>query len=142
MSGKAESDSRWREISLVLTDDAGIAEINRRLFGRDSATDVISQAYAPMPGEGDAQTGEIVVNAERAVALGKKGYWTASHELALYIAHGCDHLAGGRDSTAEGRRRMRRRELRWLRLIAGEGFPGKLITPHPKRRMRRKVRNV
>jgi len=39
-------------------------------------------------------------------------------ELALYLAHGCDHLAGADDATPRQRAAMRRRELRWLRAAA------------------------
>jgi len=38
----------------------------------------------------------------------------AADELALYLAHGCDHLSGANDRTLRERRRMRRRELLWL----------------------------
>ena len=43
---------------------------------------------------------------------------TADRELALYLAHGCDHLTGADDATPAGRARMRRRELGWLRELA------------------------
>ena len=58
---------------------------------------------------------EIIVNAERAWLAGsRRRGWSPSRELALYIAHGCDHLNDERDTTPAGRRRMRRRELHWL----------------------------
>jgi len=98
----------------VLTDDAGIAPLNQQYFGKSSPTDVISILYAPMPGEDDSVRGEIHVNVLRAQVLGDDS-GAASRELALYIAHGIDHLTGASDRTAAQRRQMLQRELGWLR---------------------------
>lgn len=105
---------------LVLMDDVSIAAVNEACFGRFSPTDVISCRYDAIPGvpvdEGDSA--EIFVNVERAVAEGSTrsgSRWSVSKELALYMAHGCDHLTGASDHTAAERQRMRARELRWLR---------------------------
>jgi ssRNA-specific RNase YbeY (16S rRNA maturation enzyme) len=70
-----------------------------------------------MPGDNHMHSAEIFVNVERAVVTAqKRNGWSASKELALYIAHGCDHLISGEnDANAAERMRMRRRELRWLR---------------------------
>lgn len=104
----------WVEVSLLLTDDAGITAVNRTCFGTDRPTDVISFSYDPLPGEPEnVRTGEIIVNMERAMTEGdKRG--GAGRELALYIAHGCDHLTGARDDTPAQRARMRQRETAWL----------------------------
>lgn len=111
----------WQSVSLVLTDDAGITQVNRQYLGVAGPTDVISLRYAPIPGDRDGLDGEIIVNVERAAGEGRRrARWSGSRELALYIAHGCDHLAGETDGDDAGRRRMRRRELRWLRELAAE----------------------
>ncbi|MBQ3810327.1 MAG: hypothetical protein II839_05855, partial [Kiritimatiellae bacterium] len=52
--------------------------------------------------------------------------WNADAELALYLAHGFDHLAGSDDATAAGYRAMRRRELRWLAALPS---PPRLFLP-------------
>ncbi len=106
----------WDEVSIAILDDEGITPVNIQYFDRAKPTDVISLAYHPViPTEG--WVGEIIVNAERALQEGgrRKGGWRK--ELALYIAHGCDHLSGAADSTPELRRKMRRRELAWLARI-------------------------
>ncbi len=93
-------------------DRQGIIEINRRAFDRAQPTDVISFRYDPIPGEQGAG-GEIFVNVERAWEEGtRRG--NPSRELALYIVHGCLHLAGEDDRHPAGRRRMRRLEQKWL----------------------------
>jgi len=108
----------WRELTVILTDDAGIAPLNRHIMRHSGSTDVITQRYESLPGESDGLYGELFVNVERAWQLGgsRRG-WPASRELALYIAHGCDHLNDEDDATPAGRQRMRQRELRWLRSI-------------------------
>ena len=105
---------RWGELTLVLTDDEGIRAANAAVFGRDGVTDVIACTYDAVPGESAATDGDIVVNVQRACARARRN-WPASRELALYVAHGCDHLAGSDDATDAEANRMRRRELRWLR---------------------------
>lgn len=107
---------KFDEVSLALTDDAGIRPINRLFFNRADATDVISFTLKPLPPK-QGLTGEIVINIERALREGRRRRGFA-HELALYLAHGCDHLAGNNDRTLKARARMRQRELRWLRQAA------------------------
>jgi len=105
------------EMSLLLTDDKGIRKIKRQFFDIDCVTDVISFSLQPQPADGDRQTAEIVVNVERACLEGKKRRGL-EHEFALYLAHGCDHLAGHDDRITRERKNMRWRELRWLREAA------------------------
>jgi probable rRNA maturation factor len=112
-------------VSLVLTDDAYIRNINRAHLGHDCPTDVIAFSFLPLPTE-SAPRGEIFVNAEMAARVGKR-FCGKDRELALYIAHGCDHLSGEEDSTPQLRRRMRQRELRWLRDAGGTGLIKGLI---------------
>lgn len=110
----------------MLLDDAGMLPLVRRYFGAERTTDVISFRYAPSPADAGLSSGEIVVNVERARAQGR-GRGGASAELALYLAHGCDHLMGQTDATAAARLRMRRRERRWLRQAREAGLAHALI---------------
>ena len=123
---KHHSPRRWAELSLVLTDDAGISRINRLYLDREGATDVISFAWPAGPG-GGGYCGELFVNVQRALEAGRGN---VEREMALYIAHACDHACGAGDRTGAGRRQMRARELAWLRtaaqqnLLNGIFFPG------------------
>ncbi|MCK5528494.1 MAG: rRNA maturation RNase YbeY [Kiritimatiellae bacterium] len=116
---KLDRNQSWGELLLIITDDTGISQINTEVFGRTNATDVISVSYEPMPHMSDKSTAEIIVNIQRAVEtsdrIGKR--WTKQKEFALYTAHGCDHLWGEDDHDEHGRKRMRRRELSWLKEI-------------------------
>ena len=82
-------------------------------FGIRTQTDVVAQAYAAVPGVCGA-TAELILNAERAQAEGRARAGGPARELALYLAHGLDHLAGADDDTPAARRAMRRRETDWL----------------------------
>jgi len=109
----------WRDITIHLLDDAGIAPVNTAIMGHAGATDVITQRYDACPGERQGLIGELFVNVERAFTLPHRTGWTPERELLLYLAHGLDHLTGADDTTPASRARMRRRELAWLRQIKG-----------------------
>jgi rRNA maturation RNase YbeY len=123
--GQAEGllkEGPLRELTVVLLDDAGITEVNEALLDHEGPTDVITVRYRALPGEPEQDDiAELYVNVERAVGLARRG-WPAGRELALYLAHGCDHLAGEDDATPEQRKHMRKRELNWLREAEKSGY--------------------
>jgi probable rRNA maturation factor len=108
----ADPDTVWQEVTLMLTDDSGITHYNREFFGKDRATDVISFRSEPIPGE-EGASGDLIVNVERAVQEGPQ-HGGIDAELALYIAHGFNHLSGADDNTPAKRAAMRRTEMRRL----------------------------
>ncbi|MCE9613159.1 MAG: rRNA maturation RNase YbeY [Lentisphaerae bacterium] len=120
----------WGEIRLVLTDNAGISRLHSRWMGAPLVTDVLSQRYDAVPGQPAVSDGEIVINVQRALEWGPacwlrrfpKADDASAQELALYMAHGCDHLAGSDDGTPAERRAMRQRELRWLMAARAAGL--------------------
>lgn len=130
---------RWSELTLILADDSGIRGINKQCLGRDETTDVLSLHYEPIPGEKTEHCAELIINVQRAIESGQKPSsagrkstvvpWGECRELALYIAHGCDHLSGANDVDYQGRLRMRRRELRWLSLAHQEGLIEGVLLP-------------
>ena len=120
-AGHLKSECPWAEVSVVLTDDAGIAPVNRIFLDHARATDVITFTLSPMPGGGAGTCGEIHLNVERALEEGaRRG--NAADELVLYLAHGCDHLTGANDRTVMEQRRMRRRELLWIQRSRRDGL--------------------
>ncbi len=104
----------WAEISIVVTDDAGISGINERFLNHSGPTDVITFSLPPPPGV-EGMRGEIYVNFERAISEATRRRGEPSRELAFYVAHGFDHLAGFDDRTPAMRARMHKRERAWLR---------------------------
>ena len=108
----------WQEVTLHLLDDKGITPINQAILAHPGPTDVITQCYAPIPGEPPGLVGELFVNvAQAAQSAVRRAGWSVDRELALYLAHGFDHLTGADDATEPMRQRMRRRELAWLRKV-------------------------
>ena len=95
-------------------DDEGITQTNREYFGKNRPTDVISFRYDSVPGENTAWSGDLIINVDRAVQVGPE-HKGIDYELALYIAHGFDHLAGAEDDTDAKRKKMRSTETAWLR---------------------------
>jgi len=111
---RGERGTAWSGITVVLTNDRGIQTFKQAAFGYREITDVVTLRYAPSPADPGIE-GEIFINVQRAAAAPCRANWSPAHDLALYIAHGLDHLSGADDATPATRRRMRQRELRWLR---------------------------
>ncbi|MBX3463863.1 MAG: rRNA maturation RNase YbeY [Planctomycetes bacterium] len=98
-------------VSLLLTDDAEIADLHARHLGDAAPTDVISFGI-----DGGA---ELVVSVETARRCAREHGHTLRAELALYVVHGILHTVGYDDLRARDRVRMRAAEhevLRRLRL--------------------------
>jgi len=118
------------DLSVTLTGSSEIRKLNLQYFKKDSITDVITQCYRAIPGN-DFLMGDIFVNIEEAFHSNHASIrqWSPSRELALYIAHGIDHLLGGKDDTIRGRNAMRRRELRWLSDRVIKQYSTRLLRP-------------
>lgn len=119
-------------VDVVLHGDRASAEAHKAVMGVPTPTDVITVSYAADPGA--PASAELLVNPLEAQRQAKRRdgtvllpeerrlSWNADLELALYIAHGLDHLCGSDDATPAGYRSMRRRELRWVRALGPVSF--------------------
>ena len=111
----------FRNVAVLLQDDAESEEAHLAVMGVGGATDVITQRFEPIPPEPPGVYGELYVNRDMAarvapeIAARRSPGWTPADELLLYVAHGMDHLSGADDSTPKGRAAMRRRELEWIK---------------------------
>jgi len=109
-----DKTASWESVTVILVDDRESGDIHEKTFGDPSPTDVITLSYRD--GISGKLSGELIVNVQRAIEEGtRRPKWGLAKELALYLAHGLDHLTGETDDTPAARRRMRRRELRWMR---------------------------
>ena len=122
---KAEGVTAKCEINVLVTDDAGIREINRTSRNIDSATDVLSfPMFELAPGElpadwteyEDPDTGlvplrDMCISLERAIAQAKEFGHTTRREVGYLTIHSMLHLLGY-DHLDEGpqKRQMRARE--------------------------------
>ena len=111
----------FREVTVVLQDDAASDEAHRAIMDVAGATDVITQGYEAIPPEPEGIYGELYVNCDQALRVApKRRTWSPGKELLLYVAHGMDHLSGADDLTSSGYDRMRRRELSWLSAVTSQ----------------------
>ncbi len=98
------------EISLVLSDDAFIQDLNRRYRNQDKPTDVLSFAQ-----EDDPYTlGDIVIALPTAARQAAQAGWPLASETALLAVHGLLHLLGYDDETLEGAQEMQRKTVQTL----------------------------
>jgi rRNA maturation RNase YbeY len=116
LAQKRTPDEPWQEVTIHLLSDATIEPVNQAIMQHEGPTDVITQRYDPTPGEPEGLIGELFINVELACTIPRAKGWTRQQELALYLAHGFDHLTGADDATPLQRATMRRRERRWLEL--------------------------
>ena len=122
---KAEGVTAKCEINVLVTDDAGIREINRTSRNIDSATDVLSfPMFELAPGElpadwteyedpdtGLVPLGDMCISLERAIAQAKEFGHSTRRVVGYLTIHSMLHLLGY-DHLDEGpqKRQMRARE--------------------------------
>ena len=97
------------EISILLTDEKEIRNLNRDYRGIDRATDVLS--FSLLEGEGarfagDA-LGDLVVSIPTARRQAREAKRPLLDELTMLLAHGLLHLIGWDHQTRSDDRRMR-----------------------------------
>lgn len=104
------------EVSVLLTDDAGIRALNRTYRGEDRATDVLAFPQVGSP-ERPQPLGDVVISVERAATQARKAGWSLGEELELLAVHGTLHLLGYEDEESAARARMWQRQEEILRRL-------------------------
>jgi probable rRNA maturation factor len=95
------------EISIVLTDDAQLRELNRDYLGIDAPTDVLSfPASESDPDTGARYLGDILISVPRAAKQAKAAGHDLQGELQLLVVHGVLHLLGHDHAKAKEKSRM------------------------------------
>ena len=98
------------ELSIVVTTDDALRELNRVYRGQDKVTDVLSFGQdgddLVLPPDMPRLLGDVVVAYPRVVAQAVQAGWTPDDELAWLVIHGVLHLLGYDDETEEGRAEM------------------------------------
>jgi rRNA maturation RNase YbeY len=101
-------DHESSELSVVLVDDAEIAQLNLQYRDKSGATDVLSFSLV----EGDHSDhrgqllGDVVISVETAAAQARERHRGLDEEVARLLIHGVLHLLGHDHMEAEERRRM------------------------------------
>ena len=90
-----EVESRDCELSIVLTDDARLQELNREYLGIDAPTDVLSfPASETDPQTGARYIGDILISVPRAQSQADVAGHMLESEVQLLVVHGILHLLG------------------------------------------------
>lgn len=85
-------------VSVVLVDDAHIAELNERFLNHAGPTDVITFDLREVEVEGaNGLDGEIIISTDTAAREALSRGHDVDKELALYAVHGVLHLLGHDD---------------------------------------------
>ena len=115
-------------LSILITDDAGIRELNRDWLGKDRPTNVIS--FAMQEGEGAGVQadllGDVAISAETAARDAAEAGVTVEYELYFLLLHGILHLLGydHERGTAAEARRMEAREQELFAQLREEFLQG------------------
>jgi probable rRNA maturation factor len=114
---QAENQAGPLDIGVLLTDDAGLQQLNHDFRGVDAPTDVLSFADdgsdTGFVGSPDAARylGDIAISFERVLAQAAEYGHSSARELAYLAAHGTLHLLGyDHEDDPAGAQAMRERE--------------------------------
>lgn len=112
------------EVSLLLTDNAGIREFNRETRNIDAPTDVLSfpnieydipgnfeiaeeqEAGCFEPDSGELILGEIIISVEKVISQAEEYGHSYKREFAFLVAHSMFHLCGYDHITLEEEQTM------------------------------------
>jgi len=127
---RAQAAVRLRgQVTVLLTSDAAIRDLNQRFRGKDQPTDVLSFPASNLVQ--NQEKGDIAISVETARRQSAEQGHLLTTEIKVLMLHGLLHLAGHDHETDAGEMQRRERSLR-SRL----GLPPGLIerTAHTKRR--------
>jgi probable rRNA maturation factor len=112
------------QVTVLLSSDATIRDLNRRFRGKDEATDVLSFPAKPPRSTKPAErlTGDVAISVETARRQAAEQGHALAMEIKVLILHGLLHLAGYDHETDAGKMQRRERKLR-----AQLGLPQGLI---------------
>jgi probable rRNA maturation factor len=107
MALEHESESTAHDLSIVLTDNARLHELNLNYLGVDAPTDVLSFPSSEMdPETGARYLGDILISIPRAQAQADAAGHPLVSEVQLLVVHGVLHLVGHDHGEPEEKARM------------------------------------
>ena len=103
------------ELSLLITGDETVHELNRNYRQLDETTDVLAFAFQedsdfPSPVDGITQLGEVIISAEQAERQAAENEHSLEQEIAILTIHGILHLLGYDHQNNKAEQAMRARE--------------------------------
>jgi probable rRNA maturation factor len=112
-------DLRDAELSVLMTDDATISELNRRYLGRKGPTNVLAFPMNEGIPSGDSSLlGDVVVSVDTATKESNQSGEPLERTLFRLLTHGILHLLGHDHEHSRAKaRRMEKEQERLLALI-------------------------
>jgi probable rRNA maturation factor len=102
-----EVESLDSELTIVLTTDARLQELNRDYLGIDAPTDVLSFPASELdPETGARYIGDILISIQRAQSQATVAGHPLESEVQLLVVHGVLHLLGHDHAEAREKARM------------------------------------
>jgi probable rRNA maturation factor len=102
-----QKKSHDADLSIVLTDDKRLQQLNRDYLGIDAPTDVLSfPASESDPETGAQYLGDILISIPRAKAQAKVADHALESEVQLLVVHGVLHLLGHDHAEAKEKKKM------------------------------------
>jgi probable rRNA maturation factor len=118
-----EHESADGDLTIVLTDDAQLHELNRGYLGVDAPTDVLSfPASETDPETGARYLGDILVSIPRAETQALAAGHPLEAEVQLLVVHGVLHLLGYDHAEAEEKSKMWKAQEQILKNIGLAGI--------------------
>ena len=112
------------DLSIVITDDAKLQELNRQYLGSDMPTDVLSfPAEETDPDSGEIYLGDILISLPRASEQASAGGHPVEDELQLLVVHGALHLLGHDHADEAEKAKMWQVQAEILKYL-GSSIPG------------------
>ncbi len=95
------------DLTIVLTEDAQLQQLNRDYLGFDVTTDVLSFPASELdPETGGPYLGDVLVSVPRAESQARTAGHPLEAELQLLVVHGVLHLLGYDHAEPEAKERM------------------------------------
>jgi probable rRNA maturation factor len=101
------------QVTVLLTNDAVMRDLNRRFRGKNKPTDVLSFPIENLVrDQGKKEKGDLAVSVETALRQAAEQGHALAVELKVLILHGLLHLAGYDHENDKGEMQRRERDLR------------------------------
>lgn len=103
------------QINIIFMDDESLLKINKDYLNHDDYTDIITFDLSEIE---ELKSGELYISVERVKDNSEQLSVPFLEELCRVMIHGCLHLCGFNDKTAEEKNEMRKYEEHYLKMYA------------------------
>lgn len=111
------------DMTIVLTDDAQLHQLNRDYLGVDAPTDVLSfPASETDPETGARYLGDILLSISRAESQARAAGHPLEAEVQLLVVHGVLHLLGHDHANAKEKSKMWKAQAEILKSLGLSGI--------------------